>query len=353
MTGNLLSAGFWGYSYFGNTVWEFATAAVALIGFLLVFKIFQSIILNRLKSFAGRTKTDFDDAFVEIIQTLRPPFYSFLALYLSLLFLSVHPALQKGIEIILLVWVVYLAAKAVQILIDRMTRVHLREEEGRATKSAIHAISIIAKIVLWSFGALLVLSNLGIDITSLIAGLGIGGIAIALALQNVLGDLFSSFSIYFDKPFIEGDFIIVGEHMGVVKKIGIKTTRIQALQGEEIVVSNKELTTARVQNFKKLHERRVVVSFGVVYQTPIEKVKAIPGMVREIIEGIEKARFDRAHFHKFDDSALSFEVVYYVQSSEYNTYMDINQDIHFQIKEAFERESIEMAYPTQTIYLEK
>ncbi|MCK5590629.1 MAG: mechanosensitive ion channel family protein, partial [Candidatus Pacebacteria bacterium] len=173
------------------------------------------------------------------------------------------------------------------------------------------------------------------------------------AFQNILEDLFSSFAILFDKPFKVGDFIVVGEHKGVVQKMGIKTTRLKSTGGEEIVISNKELTSARLQNFKKMKERRIGFNFGVTYETPTGKLKAIPGTVKDIIDSIEKARFDRSHFTQFDDSALTFETVYYVTTSDYVVYRDIQQEINLRIKELFEKDGIDMAYPTQTIYLNK
>jgi small-conductance mechanosensitive channel len=198
-----------------------------------------------------------------------------------------------------------------------------------------------------------IMSNLGFDVTSLVAGLGIGGIAVALALQSVLSDVFSSFSIYFDKPFQAGDFIIVGQHMGIVKHIGIKSTRIQTLQGEELIISNKELTSARVQNFKKMEKRRITFTFGVTYQTPVKKLKKIPEMVKEIVAKIELADLDRVHFRKYGDFSLNFEVVYYVKIPDYGKYMDTQQEINLALKERFEKEGIEFAYPTQTIFLNK
>jgi len=215
-------------------------------------------------------------------------------------------------------------------------------------------INVSVKFVLWAVGILLILSNLGINVNSLVAGLGIGGLAISLALQSVLGDLFSSVSIAVDKPFEEGDFIVVGEHKGTVKKIGLKTTRVEALQGEEIVLSNTELTTARVQNFKKMHRRRVLFHIGVTYDTPIEKLKKVEDIIEEACgEHKEKVEFDRVHFQEFGDSNLIFEVVYYMQVSDYNVYMDTQESINFKILEEFEKEGIEMAYPTQTLYVKK
>lgn len=340
-------------TFLSNTVEDYIVAAIAFIFFLVLFKIFQVIILNRLKKLAKRTKTDVDDTFIQIIQSVRPPFYFFLALYLALYFLTITAIVQKVINIVLIIWITYQVVIAVQILIDYIVKKQVGEDGEPTTKAAISLVGKITKGVLWMFGILVVLSNLGVNVTSLIAGLGIGGIAIALALQNILSDLFSSFAIYFDKPFCIGDFIVVGEHMGIVEKIGIKTTRIRALQGEEIVISNKELVSTRIQNFKKMQERRVVFTFGVVYQTPMEKLKKIPEIVKDIIEDMEMVRFDRVHFKKFDDSALTFEVVYYVESPDYLEYMNVNQAILFQIKERFEKEKIEMAYTTYTVYLVK
>jgi len=198
---------------------------------------------------------------------------------------------------------------------------------------------------------LLALDNLGVNITALVAGMGIGGIAVALAAQNILGDLFASISIVLDKPFVINDFIIVGDYMGSVEHIGVKTTRIRSLSGEQIVFSNTDLLNSRVRNFKRMVERRVVFSFGVVYGTPAEKLEAIPGIVRGIIEAIDGTRFDRAHFAKYGDSSLDFEVVYFVVTGDYNVYMDIQQAINLAIYRSFEDEGLGFAFPTQTIFL--
>ncbi len=157
----------------------------------------------------------------------------------------------------------------------------------------------------------------------------------------------------FDKPFVPGDFIVVGDKKGTVEKIGIKTTRLKALQGEELIISNKELTSAQIQNFKKMEERRISFSFGVTYETPVEKVKKIPDIIKDIIDKEDGARFDRAHFSRFDDSALNFDIIYYVGSGDYADYMDIQQSINIKILEVFEEMRIGMAYPTQTIYMQK
>jgi len=192
---------------------------------------------------------------------------------------------------------------------------------------------------------------MGVDITALIAGLGIGGIAVALALQNVLGDLFASLSIVLDKPFVIGDFIIVDDLLGTVEHIGLKTTRVRSLFGEQLVFSNSDLLNSRIRNYKRMHERRIVFSLGVTYQTPYEKLAAIPDIIREIIELQEQVRFDRAHFKEYGDFALEFEIVYYMLVPDYNAYMDTQQAINLALYERFEKEGISFAYPTQTLYV--
>jgi len=353
MFNNIISMDIWLYSIADNTLGDFVVAFLVFFVSLGVFKIFQVIILAHLKKLAKKTKTDIDDMLVVIVKSLKPPFYSFLAFYITTFFLEFGDIFKKAIDIILIIWVVVQVIVIMQILINYIVKKRMGEEEDKAAENAINILGKLAKWALWVFGTLLIFSNLGFDVTSLIAGLGIGGIAIALALQNTLSELFSSFSIYFDKPFVPGDFIVVGDKKGVIEKIGIKTTRMRALQGEEIVISNKELTSAQIQNFKKMQERRNSFSFGVTYETPIEQLKNIPGVVKDIIKGIEGTRFDRAHFNRFDDSALNFEIVYYVESAEYSKYMDIQQEINLKIMETFEKMGVGMAYPTRTIYMQK
>jgi len=348
-----LSNPLWVKNFWGNSVADYAVAVVTFIVFLILLKLIQVILLQYLKKLSKRTKTDIDDTFIGIVGSIRPPFYSFLAFYLALLFLNVSGAVEQVVNVILLIWVVYQVVIAVQILIDYVIKKKFADNEEEGTAGVTAFISGLLKAALWAIGLLLVLSNMGVNITSLVAGLGIGGLAIAFALQNILADLFSSLAIHIDKPFQVGDFIVIGEHKGVVKKIGVKTTRIQALQGEEIVIANQELTSSRVQNFKKMEERRSSFSVGVTYETPAEKVQSIPGIIKNIIESMEEVRFDRANLKEFADSALVFEIVYYVSSGDYTKYADIQQDINFKIMEAFQKDGIEFAYPTQTVYVNK
>lgn len=217
----------------------------------------------------------------------------------------------------------------------------------------IRPLRSVAIVVVWLIGLLFLLDNLGFNVSAVVAGLGIGGIAVALAAQELLGDLFAYFVILFDRPFELGDFLIFGDILGSVEHIGVKTTRLRSLSGEQIIVSNGDLTNSRVRNYKRMEERRVVFRVGVVYSTAIEKLETIPTMIREIVESEELARFDRAHFAAYGDWSLSFEVVFYVLSPDYAVYMDIQERINLGIYRRFQEQEIEFAFPTRTIELNR
>jgi small-conductance mechanosensitive channel len=230
-------------------------------------------------------------------------------------------------------------------------------EENLATDASgvttMRATVFLGRVVLWAIVLMMALQSQGYEVTTMLAGLGIGGIAIALAAQNILGDLFASLSIVIDKPFVLGDFVVVDEFAGTVDRIGLKTTRVRSLSGEQLIFSNSDLLKSRIRNYRHLEERRILFSFGVEYETPLPSLEKIPGMVREVIQGQEHTRFDRAHFKSFGSSALDFEVVYYVLVPDYNVYMDIQQAINFELFRRFDDEGIGFAYPTQKLYLNR
>ena len=339
-----------------NSGQDYLTALImAFIG-IIVLKLFKSIVLRRLKKIAAKTSTDVDDFIVNVLNQLHWPLYFLISVYIALQTLAFPGIVQQIFNSAMIIGITYYVVRVILELIDYGTTkfVHKREKDEKVHEA--HVIQTLARLIkgiVWAVAILMVLSNLGYNVSTLLAGLGIGGLAIAFALQNILGDIFSSISIYFDKPFEVGDFIILGDHMGVVKKIGIKSTRIQALQGEEIIISNRELTSTRVQNFKKMEKRRISFKFGVVYDTSNAKLKKVVEIVKDVVEKTKLADLDRVHFKEFGDFSLNFEVVYYLKSSVYNDYMDTQQEINLGIKEHFEKEKIEFAYPTQTILLNK
>ena len=337
----------------------YALAAIIFVGLVLFFKLLQIVVVARLKSLSKRTSTDIDDVVIGAIDGIRPWVYTLVALYIAIQPFTLPAWLGRGFTFIFLLAVVWQLIEIAVCFVDYFTkRVLEKDEDGDGiadpnSATASHMVALLARIVFWALGSLFVLSNVGIEVTSLIAGLGIGGIAIAFALQGILSDLFSSFSLYFDKPFRIGDYIKIGTDSGIVERIGIKTTRIRTLQGEELVVSNAELTSTRVQNFKKMEERRISSQFGITYETPHEKVKEIPAMIERMFAAEKGARLDRVHFTTFGDSALIFDFVYYVSSPSYADYLDIQQRVNFDIMDKFAEAGIEFAYPTQTLYVKK
>jgi len=335
---------------FGEAIISVIIFAVFLITGWIIYNIFE----RYFSRWAEKTKTKLDD---EILRNIKKPIYFFVILigaFYSLNSLSVLNKYSTGLALIFVLAEIFLVTFIITRVINVLF-VWYAEKRAKQQMSE-HILFILKKIInigVFIIAFLIVLDVLGIDITGVAVGLGVGGIAIAFALQNVLSDVFSAFSIYFDKPFEIGDFIIVGEHAGTVKKIGMKSTRVQLLQGEELVLSNSVLTSTNVRNFKKLKKRRIVFHFGVTYDTPSVKLKKIPDMVKKIIDKNELAQVDRVHFTDFGDFSLNFEVIYYMKKGDYALFRDTQQAINFAIKEAFEKEGIDMAFPTQTIYLNK
>lgn len=337
----------------GNIAFDWIKAIAIFFIALGILKLFQVVLITRLKKIFKKTKTELDDIVINAIDAIYWPFYVFAALYFAIQFIAVPQIIGKWAFYVFLIVVVYYAIKFLAELIDFGAKMVIAKKEGEQDAGIVKLITAVAKIILWLGAFVLILSNMGYNVTSLIAGLGIGGIAIALALQNILGDLFSSLAIYLDKPFKVGDFVVLGDQMGTVKKIGIKTTRIQTPQGEELVVSNSELTKAQVRNFGVMERRRNLQHIGVTYDTSAEKLKRIPGMINEIIKKQSDVDCDRIHFKSFGDSSLIFEVVYYVKTGDYKEFMDMQEKINLEIVEKFNQENIEIAFPTQTVYLKK
>ena len=332
--------------YSGEIITAFVTALVALI----IFSFVQRRLVAFFEKISSRTENKIDDAVVAMLRSIRPPFYWFLAIYLGLVLLPLPSVAKTVFNGSILAIVLFYAIRAFGIAIDMyLSQGSLEAQE----KTARRFLAALVKGSLWVVAILLLLSNVGVNITSLVAGLGIGGVAIAFALQNILTDLFSSFAIYFDKPFVVGDFIIVGSHMGVVERIGIKTTRLRALQGEEIVISNRELTSTRVQNFHTMQDRRIEMHVGIEYGTPRDVVAGLAQKIRERIEALEGVRVERVHFASFGDSALDFVIVYHVPSGDYTEYMDRQQEINLEIMALFEKEGVGFAFPTRTVHLIK
>lgn len=338
-----------------NSVLDYSISLGIILGLFLIFKIFDYWILYKLEKFAKKTETKWDDLIIGFMREIKWFFYFIIATYIGSKYLTLPNLINNIIYYTLILSIGFYVAKGISRIINELIEIQVKksdEKETASSKSMMRVLGVIAKIIIWAIIFLMILSNAGVEITPLIASMGIGGIAVALALQSVLGDLFGAFVIYFDKPFKEGDFIIVGNDMGVVKHIGIKSTRIQALQGQELIMSNTELVNSRVNNYKQMQKRRIVFEFGVKYDTGKEKLSKIKKIVTKIFDKVKDADLDRVHFKSFGDFSLNFEVVYYVNSADYNEYMDIQENVNMALYTDFEKAKIEFAFPTQTIELE-
>lgn len=337
----------------GNDLRTYVIAAIVLAGIFLFFKFLFLILFRRLEKYAKKTKTDIDDAVVLLIQKHRWLLFVVFALFYIELILELPETVETVIAGLFNITVVILVVRVANYWVDYTTEKHVKGKKNSAEQFSIRFIGKAIKILSWVFGVLFLISSFGYNISSLVAGLGIGGLAVALAVQNILGDLISCISIYLDKPFRVGDYIVIENQMGTVKSIGLKTTRITSLQGEEIVISNKRLTETDINNYGRMRKRRVVIPLGVTYGTPLVKMKKIPAQLKKIIDSVSDATFDRAHFKTFGDFSKTFELVFYVDSKDYYTYMNRLQEVNHKIQKHFEKSKIEFAFPTQTLYLKK
>ncbi len=323
------------------------------LGVAGVLRLVLALVTSRLARLAARTDNRIDDA---IVYTLRQTHLAALlavgtAAGVSMAELpgQARQLLTRAVTLVLIVqvgiWCMNLAVGWLQSYRERK----LQGDRGSAT--SVGALILVSRLVIGSLTVLIGLDNVGVDVTALITGLGIGGVAVALALQSVLGDLFASLAIALDRPFAIGDFLIVGEFMGTVEEVGLKTTRLRSLSGEQLVFANSDLLGSRIRNYGRMNERRVAFSLGVVYDTPLDELRRIPAIIRETILEQDHTRFDRSHFARYGDFALLFETVYFVQAADYNLYMDIQQAVNLRLRERFDDAGIVFAFPTQTLLL--
>jgi small-conductance mechanosensitive channel len=331
--------------------WLLVAAITAVV--FLVLLMFRALLTAQLKRLSAHAKSDIWPVLQASVRRTKWPFMLIISLFAGLLAVEIPQNIRHIVQsvtvITLLLQVGLWLGIALHVSVDRYHQRKMVEDPSEVTTLSL--LKFFGRIIIWSLVVLLILDNVGVNITTLIAGLGVGGIAVALALQTVLGDLFASLSIVLDKPFEVGDFLIVGDLLGTVEYVGLKTTRLRSLSGEQLVFSNSDLLNSRIRNFGRMYERRVVFKIGVTYQTTREQICKIPNIIREAVAKQSNTRFDRSHFFEYGNFSLNFESVYYVLGPDYNEYMDIQQAINLYIHEQFEKEGIEFAYPTQTLYL--
>jgi small-conductance mechanosensitive channel len=343
----------WAQLMKANEPVDFLAALVIVLGVWLALALARQYGARAAARFAPRTQARWNELLAETVRATSLLLLLPVALYAGASTLDIPARLERFVQLAAVIGLLLQAGLWANCLLERWVarRVELTREREPQGATALSLLAFAARAALWSLLLLLALDQLGFDITALVAGLGIGGVAVALAVQNILGDLFASLSIVLDKPFAVGDFIVVDDLRGTVERVGIKTTRVRSLDGELLVFSNADLLRSRIRNFQRMLERRVEFTIGVTYQTPPDKLKAVPQWLREAVEAQPRTRFDRAHFKEYGDSALVFEIVYYVLDRDYNLYMDLQQAINLTIFERFAREGVEFAYPTRTLHM--
>ncbi|MGC3943396.1 MAG: mechanosensitive ion channel family protein [Chryseolinea sp.] len=327
--------------YFDNTVQEYLVAASTFIIGLLLLLIFKRLILRSVARLVAKSESTVDDIVFSEVKRFIMPIAGTAIIYWSLNTLTLSSKVEKLITVTTSVVIAFFIIRLFSSVIRIALTSYVSKQENGSTKiKQVGGVMIIINIIIWILGTIFLFDNLGYDVSTVLTGVGIGGIAIALAAQNIIGDLFNYFVIFFDKPFEVGDAINVDDKNGTIEYIGLKTTRLRSLSGEQIVIANSDLTKSRVHNFKRQENRRIEYNFSILYRTPVEKLKKIPGMIREIIERTPNTRFDRAHVARFSEYGLTVTVVFFITVPEYIVYMNAQESINFQILEAFQKEGI-------------
>jgi len=342
---------FWDTIIWEHTIRQWSTALAVAAGTFTALHFFRSLILRRLKHLAAREQLDVTDLLYSLVEQTKTLSILVLSLAAGSLFLGLardeSSWLEKTALVLLVLQVGFWLTVAIDYFVARRVQAGNRgDPTGAATMGALRQV---LKFVVWAAVLLLVLENLGVSVNTMIASLGITGIAVGLAVQNILGDLFASLSIALDQPFVIGDFIEVDQYSGTVEHVGLKSTRLRSVSGEQLIISNSDLLSSRIRNFKRMARRRAVFTLNVAFSTPAEVLEQIPGWVREIVEGQEQVTFERAHFKTIGDFGLHFEVVYYLDTADYKRYMDVQQAVNLAVLRLFDRHGIKVAAPVQRV----
>ncbi|HBB66885.1 MAG: hypothetical protein A2X28_03285 [Elusimicrobia bacterium GWA2_56_46] len=338
-----------------NTVSNYLYAALLFAAAMTGLYFLRHVAFVKLNALAARTETDLDDVALGLLQKIRPLEYCLAALYLAIRHLERSPGFDKIFTITLLLVLTYRAITLLQGLVNYwITRiVAQRGLTEAAGTSVVQSTQVILRAAIWVAAALFVLANLGVNVSAVLAGLGIGGVAVALAAQAILGDLFNFFVILLDKPFNIGDFVVSGELSGTIEHIGLKSTRVRSVSGELVIVSNSNLLSSRIRNYRHLEKRRVVFKTGVVYQTGAEKLRKAPALIKKAVLAQAGAEFERSTLCDMGDFSLNFETVYYINNGDYTLYMETQERVLLAVIENFAGAGIEFAYPTQTLFVNK
>jgi len=344
----------WNIKIFDNTILQYSIAILVFIISYFILSNLKKHLFNFLKQIADKTKIQYDDYLYQSLEEIKPALILWLSIYISISFLTIPQIIKDIVEAINIIIAVFYISNVIAKFISLIIKDLNNRSEDKIDENIIDLIILILRLIMLSLAVLMILSNLGINITALLAGLGIGGLAIAFALQKIMEDIFAFFVIHLDKPFKKGEFIAFGQYRGNIKKIGIKSTRIASITGEEIIVSNKDLLNTVISNYGRIESRTEIIKIGVSYETPAEVLRRIPSILTEIVKSVsDQIEIKRVNFRSFGDYSLIFELVITIPISDFKTYLSIIEEINLKIKETFDKEGIRIAFPTQEIYLRK
>lgn len=331
----------------GNTPWQLTMAAIILVGLSLALLLVRRVIRARYATLAATPQIELMETPLHAASRTTTTFIILLSLYIAAHTLNLDVRVERALTTLFTIsvfWQVGLwATVAVLGMLENRRRTTLAANP--AAGSSIGILGFLARFTIWSFVLLLTLDNLGVEIKSLLAGLGIGGIAVALAAQNILGDLFASLSITLDRPFVVGDSLTVDTYSGTVEYIGIKSTRLRAPSGEQIIMPNASLLSSRVRNNTRMSQRRVVLTLGVDQSASAEVLQSLPERIRTLVKSHKPVRFDRAHFAKINANSYDFEVVYFVLTADFARHMDIQQSINLGLVQMLQELGLEYSSP--------
>jgi len=349
MLKQILELKYWEYKVFDNLLRDYFLFFLVSLCLMALFYLIKKLVLGRLKKIVISSRFDIDNTLLKAINKISPLFYFMFSLYVGGHYLSIHENVELVFKNVFLVVVVWQVIKFLNVFVDYFVNLGLEMKDDANSKTAIIASRLLIEILIWGLAIILLLDNFGINVTSLVAGLGISGIAVALAVQNILSDLFSSFSIYFDKPFVIGDLIRYGKITGTVEQIGLKTTRVRLIDGVLVVIANKDLTNTVVENLARRDDRRIDLLLTVDYQTPVESLRKIPDLLKEIIDKTENVKFIRSKLVALNDSSIDFSLIYKVNTSDFLMHVESRHEILLSILEEFEKQNIHIPYPTTRV----
>jgi small-conductance mechanosensitive channel len=341
---------------YGNSMREYVVAIIFFLAAVAILKLCSFIAIKIMERVCKSRTSRFQEGIIDVLKALQLPLYLIIGIKIASKQVALHATIIKVLDYLLLIVITYYIVRAIIFVIRHASRrvIEKREKEEKDTDS--HLILFFTKavyIILWIVAFLFVLSQFGVDVSKVLTGLGIAGVAVAFALQNVLSDIFASVSIYFDKPFKPGEYIEFEGQEGTVIRTGIKSTRIKLLRGEEMSISNRLLTDYKIHNMDRMEKRRVDVELRVKYGTSRKKLEKLPDQIKTAINKIKKAEFLRCHLKEFKEYSLEFEVIYFVKSNVYFTYMDVQHEVNLSIIAVLEKEGIEFAMPIRAIQIEE